>query len=388
MKKYIKVLVTFILTIIVIGFMYIHDVFANQESIMMKTMRGNDVEVKKVVLDFAVWNDDIYKPFRLEEGKLHMLNHFSVWSFLIGADHSPEIKNLIKNERSFMRTKGVNNENYFENEVYLAYVNLQYVPELRVENKGTPEEMEYHYYSYDFIVDVLEKTTGKQWSFTVDVPDYDKSSFIGIDDVQLVDGHLKVLVRINPWDREDYYQIYTLDFTEEKVVATTKIEVGGETMYLLNNYANLKPEKYYLFGARSASTEDEVPGDGSEIYYLFNLETEEMEETSLNIDQFGKVVTMEDNLIYFAHQNNGLEVTVYNVETEEVNNISLAEEQKRDAYITVRFNNGKYYITTSDTSNTIKIYIVDGESQELLYEGKIYHEDEKVEMYISGLTVL
>lgn len=388
MKKYLPVTVTFFISIFVIGYMYISHVIANQEAIYLKTVRGDDLEVKKIVLDFSIWNDDLYKPARLEDGRVQMMNHFSLWYFLTGAERSPEINNLIQKERHFMRGKSLGNENFFENEEYLAYVNVHYTHRLEVENKGRPDEYEYYHYFPELVVDVLEKETKKQWAFTLDVPDDEAISFLRVEDVQMIGGELKVLARLNPLEDTEYYQIYTIDFTLEKITDSTKIDTPDvqEIVFLVNNPMNLKPENYYVFSAYTM--EEEGSSAQTEHYYLFNLETEDLTELHLDFESFGQPVTLQNDTVYFVNQENGLEVIAYDIKTENTESIVFLDVKANDGFATVCYEDSKYFVTSWEDENTIQIFVVDGQSGELLYEGQIYHEDEQVEMYVDAFTVL
>lgn len=389
MKKYMRLFITFAFTVLVIGILYIQHVVANCDAVMLKTLAGNDVELRKVVLDLSVWKDDINIPARLENGKIHISNQYSLWETITGAKLSPEIKNLIKKERNFMRGKVGNNENYFEDEEYLAYVNVHYITELRIENKGTPEQYEYYHHVPGLIVDVLEKESDKRWSFPLELSDDEDISFISVEDVQLMAGVLKVLTRVSPYEEGEYYQFSTIDFTTGKIIATSKIEAPeeAEAIFFINNMKNLKPEHYYLFSIPIVN-EDMASEEVTEKYYLFDLETEEMTELSFDPGLYGKVVTAEDGEIYFANQQNGLEVTVYNIETEELKTLSFPDVKDDEGFTYVRQDHGNYYIAKTNQRNTIRLFIVEGESGEILYEGEISHNDEQIEIYLADLSVL
>lgn len=389
MKKYMRLFITFAFTVLVIGILYIQHVVANYDAVMLKTLAGNDVELRKVVLDLSIWKDDINIPARLENGKIHISNQYSLWETITGAKLSPEIKNLIKKERNFMRGKVGNNENYFEDEEYLAYVNVHYITELRIENKGTPEQYEYYHHVPGLIVDVLEKESDKRWSFPLELSDDEDISFINVEDVQLMAGVLKVLTRVSPYEEGEYYQFSTIDFTTGKIIATSKIEAPeeAEAIFFINNMKNLKPEHYYLFSIPIVN-EDMASEEVSEKYYLFDLETEEMTELSFDPGLYGKVVTAEDGEIYFANQQNGLEVTVYNIETEELKTLSFPDVKDDEGFTYVRQDHGNYYIAKTNQRNTIRLFIVEGESGEILYEGEISHNDEQIEIYLADLSVL
>lgn len=389
MKKYMRLFITFAFTVLVIGILYIQHVVANYDAVMLKTLAGNDVELRKVVLDLSVWKDDINIPARLENGKIHISNQYSLWETITGAKLSPEIKNLIKKERNFMRGKVGNNENYFEDEEYLAYVNVHYITELRIENKGTPEQYEYYHHVPGLIVDVLEKESDKRWSFPLELSDDEDISFINVEDVQLMAGVLKVLTRVSPYEEGEYYQFSTIDFTTGKIIATSKIEAPeeAEAIFFINNMKNLKPEHYYLFSIPIVN-EDMASEEVTEKYYLFDLETEEMTELSFDPGLYGKVVTAEDGEIYFANQQNGLEVTVYNIETEELKTLSFPDVKDDEGFTYVRQDHGNYYIAKTNQRNTIRLFIVEGESGEILYEGEISHNDEQIEIYLADLSVL
>lgn len=389
MKKYMRLFITFAFTVLVIGILYIQHVVANYDAVMLKTLAGNDVELRKVVLDLSIWKDDINIPARLENGKIHISNQYSLWETITGAKLSPEIKNLIKKERNFMRGKVGNNENYFEDEEYLAYVNVHYITELRIENKGTPEQYEYYHHVPGLIVDVLEKESDKRWSFPLELSDDEDISFINVEDVQLMAGVLKVLTRVSPYEEGEYYQFSTIDFTTGKIIATSKIEAPeeAEAIFFINNMKNLKPEHYYLFSIPIVN-EDMASEEVTEKYYLFDLETEEMTELSFDPGLYGKVVTAEDGEIYFANQQNGLEVTVYNIETEELKTLSFPDVKDDEGFTYVRQDHGNYYIAKTNQRNTIRLFIVEGESGEILYEGEISHNDEQIEIYLADLSVL
>lgn len=389
MKKYMRLFITFAFTVLVIGILYIQHVVANYDAVMLKTLAGNDVELRKVVLDLSVWKDDINIPARLENGKIHISNQYSLWETITGAKLSPEIKNLIKKERNFMRGKVGNNENYFEDEEYLAYVNVHYITELRIENKGTPEQYEYYHHVPGLIVDVLEKESDKRWSFPLELSDDEDISFINVEDVQLMAGVLKVLARVSPYEEGEYYQFSTIDFTTGKIIATSKIEAPeeAEAIFFINNMKNLKPEHYYLFSIPIVN-EDMASEEVTEKYYLFDLETEEMTELSLDPEQFGKLVSFEGHKIYFANQENGLELIAYDIETKNTQSIVFPEVEAHDGYVAVCFEDGKYFVTSWNNENMIQIFVVDGQSGELLYKGEIYHEDDLVELYVDELTVL
>lgn len=78
----------------------------------------------------------------------------------------------------------------------------------------------------------------------------------------------------------------------------------------------------------------------------------------------------------------------YDIETKNTQSIVFPEVEAHDGYVAVCFEDGKYFVTSWNNENMIQIFVVDGQSGELLYKGEIYHEDDLVELYVDELTVL
>lgn len=391
MKKYLNLLITLLVIVLMISTFYIQKVIANSEAIMLKTTVGDEVELRNVVIDFSMWNRDLYKSVRLEEGDLYVMENLSVLSRLSGAEYSPEIKNLLKNQRSFLRTKDLSNANYFEDERYLAYVGFEYNPEVIIENKGTPNQVEHHYYSYDFVIDILEKDTNKRWSYTVDGPNDFDISFIGIEDVQILGEELKVLAQFYTWETPKHYQWLTFKMANGEISDSKLIMFENESdegPRLLNDINNLKPEQYYIFSSGPETVDESGNIVPSETLYVFNLKTEQMEEIQIDVEKLGYFVSVEQSNIFFAQREDGLTINAYNIENGTVETMAFPEIKSNDDIIFAQLKRGKLYTAFHDeNSNQINICIADVDTGDLIYEGYLKHELQDVEMYISSLKV-
>ena len=369
MKKYLKSIILLVVTVVSIGSYFIQNALATNLDIEIdfETIKGNESEIKDITFyaDYYMGSEII--PVRINEGMANAINHNSIIDELRQEHVVPKIKKYIKEYKKFMRGKDYALHNYYEDEYVLAYANIDW---------GFTQK------DSTFDISVLNKENDKITSFQSKIPNKEKYSFIYVEDLQMVNGQLKVIAmaRLNDFHYEVH--VYTFDIGEKQLVQdeiiystqNSKGDSSQSSLSIIYDYSTGK-QTYYLISYTSESYDKEEDQQKKvEDIILYNIETNEKEPLTFEDLLIENVQTLSGTILTFAtHQEEYIEVTSYSVvDHKVVNTIKFPLPKKEDNIpFSTHIDDGKLYVIQQTSSLVNNILVIDVETGETLYEGNI-----------------
>jgi len=390
MKKYWKIIVVLIITVITVGTYYIRSSFASRTvpEFEVKKISGDEKELQDPIIygEYNVGN--IYHSFKILNGKTINLNHESIIRKI--TELPSQFEMIMEEHKNFLRKKVLIPENFFEDKTWLAYAEYQ----LENSFNGMTNRNE-------FLIEVLNKETDETVAFEVSIPDSENYYVININDVQLMNGRLKVLTNNYRGDGSEEAHLYVFDIKEKMLIRdnvilknSEEIENGKWTSFSINNDSlSLKPSEYALFLLQRV--QEEMNENTKEVEekilasecYVYNFEKEVLEK--INHEELGMVeaASLHNSTVFLQNQiDNRLEVVPYDIETgtwreKLLFNVPQTSENTdndhihTDPFITVL--NGKIYIIHA-IDDGYSIFIGDLSNGQSLYEGKIVAKNKKI----------
>lgn len=394
MKKYWKIVVVLTITVITIGTHYIRTSYASQTmpEFEIKKISGDEKELQNLII-YGEYNvgDFLYYSFKILNGKTININQDSIISEIV--ELPSQFETIMKEHKNFLRQKVLIPGNFYEDKGWLAYAEYEMEPlvgGLTNRNK--------------FIIDVMNKKTDETVDFEVAIPDSENYYMIDINDVQLMNGKVKVLATNYSDDESEEAHLYVFDIKEKKLIRDDVIlknsedgENGKWTSFSINNdNFSLKPSEYALILLQSFqkemnenSKDVETKISGSECY-VYNFEKEVLEK--INNEEQGVVETasLHNSTVFLQSMiDDRLEVVPYDIETGTWREKSLFNvpqtsrntdngDLHAEPFITVL--NGKIYIINA-IDDGYSLFIGDLSTGKSLYEGKIVAKHKKVDQY-------
>jgi hypothetical protein len=392
MKRYWKLISIVLVTVLVIGMFYIQASTAasNNPEFIIKKVSGSDDEGKKLsVFGEYITQGRHQDTVHIDETKTIYTNEISYIESLNGVYHSPEIKQLQRDYRNFMRGKEVNPTIFYEDEPHLAYVNIEW----------DYHEMDHRPSNFSFDITVLDKDSNDVIDINEPIPNQNDYDHAFVEDVQKIDRKLKAAVRIssvvNSGEQVEEIHIYTFDLNSQTLIGDDILLSSGKRqkdgnsttwnqLNVLNDSENIESQKELLIQKVKVK---EIPyRDGfktEEIdrkYTLYNYKTNEQKELfsenqQLNFD----TVSFYDSTIYFINITaNGLEILPYQIENKEFMSkqtiqIKLSEISEESGSPTIKLKNNRLYVISpyKDLKTEAVILIADLKTWKTLYEGTI-----------------
>jgi hypothetical protein len=410
MKRYWKLISIVLVTVMVIGIFYIQASTAasNNPEFIIKKVSGSDDEGKNLSVfgDYSIQGRH-QDTARIDEKETIYTNEISFIESLNGVYHSPEIKQLRRDYRNFMRGKEVNPTLFYEDEAYLAYANIEW------EYHAT----DYRPSNFSFDITVLNKDSNDVIDINEPIPNQNNYAHAFVEDVQKVDGKLKAVVRmssiVNSGEQVEEIHLYTFDLNSQTLIGDDILVSSGKgqkdgnsttwnRLNLYNDLENIESQKELLIQKVKVK---EVPyRDGfkpEEIdrkFMIYNYETNEQKELlsekqQLNFD----TVSIYGSTIYFININaNGLEILPYQIEngeflTKQTIKIKISEES---GFPTIKLKNNRLYVVSpyKDLKTEAFILIADLKTWKTLYEGQIEltnmsENQEDYSLHINSLNI-
>ncbi|SHG54391.1 hypothetical protein [Ornithinibacillus halophilus] len=400
MKRY-STLISFITVIIlVIGTFYIQKSFASSSlpDIEIKKVRGIDEEVNNLTIHANLMNDGLYEQVEITNEETTFASDESFVERYLGSAQ-PEITELQKKYRNFMRGKIGGIEFFFEDDNYVAYADV-------VSDYGYSEIR-----NFDFSIDVLDKETEDNIKITEQVPNKENFSYIWVQDVQIHDDELMVTT-VNDLRESNGTEVYVYTFSlkEKKLISDhtilnhTNDNPNSWVEMRLNNAAYGSEPLEWLLLSKEEMTHDSsgMINEQEKSLYVYNYETNGIKELDLPeglSKQIGFIpLLMDSNTIYFpTHDNGKVGMTGIDILTQEITidqtfDLNLSAEQLHNPYLKIM--DGKIYMIAVDqgqmmtgTLKDVSLMIADLTTFEVLYEGKLEIEGDNNELYISNITV-
>ncbi|MCA9765633.1 MAG: hypothetical protein KC455_04355 [Carnobacterium sp.] len=401
MKRYWK-LSTFILIIILtIGIFYLKPLFSSNEypNFTIETINGDSTEIKNLTLrgsyspDTKLQSDfeSMYseKIFSLSHDQVIYDKKQSFFSQLSYLDNFSPLNRLQKEHKTFIRGKNLQFQNFFEDDSFIVYVNLD------------QEFLDKRAGKRFFDIRLLNKKTDEELSYKIILPEKGEYQYIGIQKIQIINSGLSVVTRNDPSqiNEQDYqenlseYHVYQLDLSNQKVVTDhlisfeknpsfnglTQVELLSETQ--LDQTAD--DLVFYLTYNQSVNGTDQLASlnSSSEIldYELihYKISTNESKKISLpkEVRTLTSAFTSDKNTLYsyfFIDKTLTLYTTLLN-KPDESSRLLIDLPVSKDSIEWKSIKNNKLYLVSATTESPLKkklsiYHLTDGE---LIYEGSI-----------------
>ena len=391
MKRYWKLMILSLITIIVIGTFYISAGWAEKTdlTIEFEKVNGNEEELKDLTFYGEYLVGNMYQSLQFTTEETFNRNDISFIEQLSPEYNSPIFQKLIKNHKRFMRGKELSPSYYYEDENVLVYASF------KGDFDPSPNR------DVDFDIEVLDKKTEETTSFKSDVPFLEKYEWLNIDDVQVVHDELKLVVQGHGMkDGTDDFRVYTFDMKEQLLVGNEQIatadskENARTDIRVLNElYSTIQPQKFYVIHketyeaqntrieGNAVTYEDEPKVVANEVfvYNIENNESKQLEIPNEMAESIYRASILQSSMYTFTQSDNTIEVNHYDFEKEEwAEKQTFHSEQAKtsDNEPFVQLMNGKIYIISS-TNNGYTLLIGDLNTGESLYEGKLQVKNQK-----------
>ncbi|WP_414839484.1 hypothetical protein [Carnobacterium sp. TMP28] len=401
MKRYWK-LSTFILMIILtIGIFYLKPLFSYDEypDFTMETIKGDSTEIKNLTLrgyyspDTKLQSDSdaMYseKTFSLSHNQVRYDKKQSFFSQLSYLDDFSPLNRLQKEHKTFIRGKNLQFQNFFEDDSFIVYVNLD------------QEYLDKRAGKRFFDIRLLNKKTDEELSYKIILPEKGEYQYVGIQKIQIINSGLSVVTRNDPsqTNEQDYrenlpeYHVYQLDLSNQKVATDhlisfeenssfnelTRVELLSETQ--LDQTAD--DLVFYLTYNQSIDEIDELTSldSSSETidYELahYKISTNESKKIPLlkEFSTLNSAVISDKKTLYsyfFIDKTLTLSTTSLN-KPDESSRLLIDLPVSEDSIEWKSIKNNKLYLVSATTESPLKkklsiYHLTDGE---LIYEGSI-----------------
>ncbi|MFC4559507.1 hypothetical protein ACFO3D_15010 [Virgibacillus kekensis] len=415
MKRYWRLIAIAVVIVLSISTFYVQSALSagNNPEFIFKKVSGNPSELEPVVLfgNYQAVVNGAGESIRLTNEGAEYSSELSLFERLKHM-YSPEVSSLIDKYRGFMRGKGGSLSSYYEGENAVAYANVsnQFI-------NGTTSELE-------FTVEVLNKKTDQVTEFIVPVPNRAMYHQIYVEDVQMINGQLKIVTQNflrNAGNQSSIANqethIYTFDIGKQKLIdgETVLSADDSDTDYYTHmnvvNAEDISGHEVIVFqktqeglkpGAEGKRDQTERPEPEVELI-AYDLKKDEKMEIKIPEEHQSKVpMASNGSLLYLMERSESQgEIAVYDMEKERVKNTftiptpSLQENAPLDIQSIVRIQDGKVYVFTSQygkalTKGSSSFHVIEGSSGKTLYHGYIkskkpLNEDAFLHMYSMDL---
>jgi len=409
MRKYGKSLLIAVAILFGIGTFYMQSALSASKYPDFKLVKksGDEAEMNPVVLD-GVYSQGSMNPINERMQVTAEGAHYSseaLYVEQINGDYQPFlIKQLQKEYRNFMRGKTNEPSAFFENEDTLAYGGINY--DIR-KLGGEPQ-------NFTFNISVLDKKENETNTFNLDVPNNNNINNIYVEEVQMVNGELKVItVNSLAGEQDDMeLRVYSFDPTDQKLIndeAVITLPNQSETQYgemnvLRRTSHDLEKNNIVISKRVMMDKQSEEGYDVEEIsseLLTFNLETNEKEEIKLTKEIPGDANPdfYDDTNIYFTWTDeNGFEVASYSMESKKVENkttiklTNMIGENGDNGFISTVKDGKLYFVEQKIGQEMPTVQVVDLQSGDSLYKGEITiadpsAEDEDYVLYLDNIEI-
>lgn len=412
MKRYWKIITLAIFAMATIGTLFIQASMATNAfpEFVIKHKSGDQEEVKPLtIISDYLENETTYIRTEIsDKGTSYQKNESSYLNLLKEEYFQPEMKYLMKDYRSFMRGKqDTQIHSFFEDQNVLAYVGL----------KSSYLSTRQNQWGYSFELDVLDQKTKKNTAFELVIPKEEKYNYINIQDVQLINDELKILT-VN--DLSTYMtstqeqevsidqteiHIYTVNLDTQKVVNDEMIDVittelapdQWQSIYAIDKGRNIGPNKYSVVLVEK--NEEAVFNDYAQQtlerqYIVYNLETNQLEEIELpeefNPETYPRLLS--GSVMYLSkEEDNQIEIIGYDLESKQIETKQTFDlsETEGNYFRQFYFMNDKIYIIEQLYKEKVDSVIMIGDIQtgEILYEGTVELADSNKDQQLNKMHI-
>ncbi|MGE7024009.1 hypothetical protein [Solibacillus cecembensis] len=374
MKRYWKMLLISIVSVIAIGFYYIQVAIAGKGDFPFKieTTSGNEMEIENISLEAYYVGGYFQSQLNISKdgSTLTQSNRSQMYNWL--NPYIPDnVQNYMQEHRQFMRGKQYNEDSYFKDENYLVYAAIQDFDQL---HQGDSLTME---------IDLLDLKTDVRSSFEIQVPVEESYYWMGVRDVYMQDGKIKIVATGSHVNGGDTLRIFTVDekskaLQEDKLIGKVASEVGISTgLHMHTNTNESLNDNYYLYEIKKYKERWDGPTNEllSHQLYVYNKLKNEVEEIVIPSELKPKMTFLYGAQVFMpTYSANGIELNHYSIETQQWEeplhyNYPITVNKEEDAPL-VQLMDEKIYIVNRVAGEQL-LYIGDLRTGESLYEGKI-----------------
>ena len=392
MKKYWKLMALGVFSVATVGCFYIATAVSGEAApeYTIETRSGDAAYIGKLVLsgesspEYAQYWEPIEISLDGTKGK----KDYSLKEQLDSvAMMDPYTQKMYREHSDFLRNKTWGSGSYFEDEKEVVYADLYIENDTRFDG---------------FEIAVLNKETNDQKEYTVALPEYDRYENLHVNEIQKINNEL-VLFTTNYIDGEmDLYSpiteshAYRIDLENQVVLEDTIIQSASDqtTDYSTGIIYTDKamPEKFVVFESflASQSEEEEAMAVDPETLSVLAYDVAAGEVKTLSVSNelkelpsYEAVVVQGSYIYYTMIEENGFNISRFNIETDTVDQTQLIElpsevmvnfsSAQSGGTVTHIDGNMVYYVSTIKdlTEQTVSIVAADLETGQVLYDGTV-----------------
>lgn len=390
MKRYWKLVVIVAAAVFSVGTFYINSAMSASSSypeFVIEKQSGDEQVVKPISIN-GFWAGNGGSLKITSNGSLYS-SELSFYDRISGTHQPIEMKQLQRDYRNFMRGKS-GLSSFYDGEDFLAYANV-------LNSSGIVSG------DSKLEVAVLDKKENSQSSFKLPLPDEGKYKETYVEDVQMVDGQLKVITR-NFSSGQDFLNdteihVYSLDISakkissDETILTTSNGSDNGDTYVDLIRGKDVTKASNYVYFNRTETKETKQDNgisseqEVSKELIAYNLKTEKQEKITLpeKISESASINGFDDSIIYFTEiSKSGVKVMAYDKSGKAIEGnftIQLPETKNENQPIT-EIKDGKLYVFASTNENSEiegNVIVGDLKSGKILYRGEVTKKNTNVD---------
>lgn len=399
MKRYWKLYTLTLIILLAIGIFYLKPIFSNSEypNFTIKTVEGDSTEIKGLTLQGYYSPDAQYqeefgtmyseKPFSLNNKQLIYDKQTSFFSQLSYIDGTSQLDRLQKEHKNFLRGKNLQTQNFFEDDSFLIYINLN------------QEHLDRHSGKSFFDISLLNKKTDERLSYKINLPIKKEYQYVDIQKIQIINSNLSVVTRndflqINGQEYTESiqeYHIYQLDLGNQKIATDNLISFDTNTsadnltrIELISETAIDQISNDLIFSLSYDQPFDEAVESqlspellGNELFH-YKISKNETNKIPLpkKMSTFDSTISLDKDMIYSYRFTDDDEINLY---TTSITDLSKSTEKTidfsipEDAIEWKSIINNKLYLVSSTKQSLLKkqLFIYDLADEKLIYEGSI-----------------
>ncbi|HET7628064.1 MAG TPA: hypothetical protein VFK44_06700 [Bacillales bacterium] len=370
MKKYWKIAVITAMTVSAIGTFYLSSAVSAKDlpEFVIQKQEGDARLADSIVIEGSYSQRLISRELEITtRGTTYEDEVFLMHLF---GGHVPKIGEFIQEHRDFMRGKSEALRSFYEDQHYLIYVNAI--------NKTSAQ------HGYKFFIDVLDKEQGRSRSFELPIPNQAANHTIIVEDVQWVNGQLKV-VTVTYSGKGAVAHIYTVSISgpqllSDETVISALQNSGGDHSYisLVEECSPTKRHDILVFDKvnRKTTAEDKMQVDHTLIAY--DLATKEKYQVPMpeKADHLPNML-FDDRFLYLNDiKDQGTKLIPFDLKSrkwQDAMEIRVPNEKNSVGRLMVSIKDGKVYTLYpfNVEASSARLTVTDIKSKSILFQGKV-----------------
>lgn len=410
MKRYWKIVILPLFIVITFGVLYVHHAIAKESlpQIELVNVSGNEENREDIIVygDYVTYESSVWESFRLSTDGVKYSRDQNFLEQFNAFFQPQEIEKLMNEERNFMRGKEEDPARFVDDGERIAYAGPSNI----------------YVESNELEVDVLDRESRERKSFKVDIPDSERTDHSYVEQVQLLDDTLYVAT-VNYIMEEQELHVYEISLSDETIEDQGAIVSDSVHSYfnVLNDGLGIQQQGYLVVRVEDIEWDEgmytsELVG---EEYFIYDLETKEkqvievpeefataeeeyrttgqdyMEEEQeldeeviypMNYTSIGK-----EELYFITFTSDGLKYYPYHLKENkpgEEKEISFDENILSGlSGVYPKGDHLYFHSNTGEDGNQKKLFKVDLESGETVYEGEIKLTDVPKETHAYNVEI-